>query len=448
MEQAPLEYSSLRKALDHATQVALDAGYLLLNYLEDPEQAQYKERADLEAERLIRARLCSAHPNWGFRAEEEPQLNIVFEDERPFWLVDPNDGTSAFLRGERGASVSIALIYQKRPILGVIFAYAAPNAKGDLFTWAEACDPLRRNGQIVSTKWTDKWEKSIHFVSNSADQISEAYQQVLALPGQGQAHYRIAPGIAYRLALCAAGEGETAISLASPRDFDFAAGHALLKGAGGELFDGDGNSIQYSHSHPTRLTCSFGGHSHWAQKLSQFNWNPVFLAKQELEQNKDLPFLRPQDMKLSRLEHQVDQIQGAWWGWHCGYLVQKHQLSNLDEEQLIDLALGNGGDIDLIQEARALINGECDWTQSISLKTFTDLWQSLQHKEKLDSLFQFTDSATGLIWGANLGRQQINHRLVSAFLAHRQGALSHWLLDGDRLAEQLLFLLKDTKKRH
>ena len=153
-------------------------------------------------------------------------------------------------------------------------------------------------------------------------------------------------------------------------------------------------------------------------------------------------------MNLSRLEQQVDQIQGAWWGWHCGHLVQKHQLSNLDEELLIDLALSNGGDVDLIQETRALINGEHDWTQSVSLRTFTDLWQSLQHKEKFNSLSKFTDASTGLIWGASLGRQQINHRLVSAFLAHRQGALSHWFLDGDRLAEQLLFLLKDTKNRY
>ena len=448
MEQILLDFSSLKRALDQATQVALDAGSLLLNYLEDPKLMQFRERADLEVERLIRAHLCTAFPEWGFRAEEEPKLNKTFNDERPFWLVDPNDGTSAFLRGERGASVSIALIFQRRPVLGVIFAYAAPNAKGDLFTWAESCDPLRRNGQVLNTRWVERWKDSIHLVSNSADQIAEAYKTVLIQPELDQAHYRIAPGIAYRLALCAAGEGETAVSLASPRDFDFAAGHALLKGAGGELFDENGQTISYCHSKPTRLARAFGGYSPLAQKLSHFDWSPVLLAKRQHKNNDDLPFLKPQEMKLSRSKQHVDQIQGAWWGWHYGHLLYKYKLSAQDSEQIFHLATTKGGDVNLVQETRLFINGQSNLDQSQYLKVFLDLFLNNQSGAQLGHVQKVIDAKTGALWGAELGRQQLNHRMVSAFLAYRQGVLNHWLVDGDRLAEQLLSLVNKIPNVH
>jgi fructose-1,6-bisphosphatase/inositol monophosphatase family enzyme len=66
------------------------------------------------------------------------------------WLVDPDDGTSAFEAGFRGASVSIALLRDGRPVLGVVFAYCAPDDAGDIFSWAEGAGPGQRNGRDVS----------------------------------------------------------------------------------------------------------------------------------------------------------------------------------------------------------------------------------------------------------------------------------------------------------
>ncbi|MGH9629375.1 MAG: inositol monophosphatase family protein, partial [Bryobacteraceae bacterium] len=65
------------------------------------------------------------------------------------WLVDPNDGTAAFEKGFRGAAVSIALLRDGRPVLGVVYAYSEPDHGGDLFTWAEGSGTLKRNGQSV-----------------------------------------------------------------------------------------------------------------------------------------------------------------------------------------------------------------------------------------------------------------------------------------------------------
>jgi hypothetical protein len=48
-----------------------------------------------------------------------------------------------------GASVSIALLRDGRPILGVVYAYCAQDDAGDMFAWAENSGPLKRNGSAI-----------------------------------------------------------------------------------------------------------------------------------------------------------------------------------------------------------------------------------------------------------------------------------------------------------
>ena len=86
-----------------------------------------KADVDVTVEVAIREAIFSRYPQMGFRAEEEPEFN------RPpaagctlTWLLDPHDGTTAASRGFRGASISLALIRDGLPVLGVVCAYAAP----------------------------------------------------------------------------------------------------------------------------------------------------------------------------------------------------------------------------------------------------------------------------------------------------------------------------------
>jgi fructose-1,6-bisphosphatase/inositol monophosphatase family enzyme len=104
-----------------------------------------KADADTEAERLVRGRLLQAFPGWGFLGEETGQVSARAGE--PLWLVDPNDGTRDYLKGRRGSAVSIALLVDRVPQLGVVLAFASPDDGGDLFAWAEGCGPLLRNGR-------------------------------------------------------------------------------------------------------------------------------------------------------------------------------------------------------------------------------------------------------------------------------------------------------------
>ena len=423
-------------------------GELLSTYLYEPALAKQREEADLKVEQLLRTKLTSYFPTWGFRAEEEPDQNTLAKDGETFWLVDPNDGTSSFLRGERGASVSIGLIAQGVPVLGVIFAYAAPNAQGDLFSWAEGCGPLRRNTHAVRPEWTDHWDKSTLFISNSADLVAEAYQQVLSTD-QGSARYRVAPGIAYRLALCAAGEGDLAISLASPRDFDFAAGHALLRGVGGDWFDERGESVRYHIERPQRLGYGFGGSALLVQEVLKLDWMPVFEAKRNQQV---VPFIKPEEVSLCDHAWILDRAQGMWWGWHIGHAKARED----EDHDALSILQADGGDLDLVVSLRRYLRVETrtqlDQAAKRSVQVFIDrMSHELQELKQgvpamsEDETAQASGDLFGMKWGGQLGRQRIPTKYMKALLSFRKGDMERWQPDGDRMIELLLAELKWEK---
>ena len=269
---------------------------------------------DTTAEELIRDRLRAAFPRDGIRAEEAPDADCAALDAHGcFWLIDPNDGTAAFLHGHRGASVSIARICDGVPVLGVVFAYAAPDDSGDMIAWAEGCGSVRRNGVPIGHPG---WPSSVRsgdvvLISNSAD--SRAFANATRL---APARYRPVPGIAYRLALAACGEGIAAISLFGARDFDYAAGHALLRGAGGVLVDERGRGVSYHPSKPTRVGFCFGGGRDVCAALIERDW--AGLLKATVDPPEPYAILRAEVADICHDAAMVGRAQGCWLGQLTG----------------------------------------------------------------------------------------------------------------------------------
>lgn len=191
---------------------------------------------DTVVEALLRDRLRTIHAcSW--RGEETGSIR---EDGTDVWVVDPQDGTTDFLAGRRGSAISVALLRDGRPVLGVVYAPLAPDDDGDLFAWAEG-ERLTRNDQPVVRPMGGQ-EPPV--VALNADAADYALHNHLALPGL---RIRALPSPAYRLALAAAGEVDAAISLTRGlAPWDVAGGHALLLGAGGVLVDRDGRSVSYA----------------------------------------------------------------------------------------------------------------------------------------------------------------------------------------------------------
>ena len=307
----------LQHALAVAVQSAKTAGAALRKEFHRPGGPRNEGGSapiDTEVEDLIRYAITEAFPRSGFRSEERPDAK-----RRPVspadgtWLIDPNDGTRAFLRGYRGASVSIALVREGIPVLGVVYAYAAPDDEGDLLAWAEGCGPLTRNGRpVLPPDWSDTLaDRHTVLVSNSADEQANAYAKAVA-----PARFRPMPGIAYRLALAAASEGIAAVSLGGPRDFDLAGGHALLRGVGGEVLDERGRPIRYSDDHMTRSGFCFGGARDVCEKLSRVDWQGVMQAPRAHPAPYDL--ILPSTERLTRDAPRLRRAQGCWLGQIAG----------------------------------------------------------------------------------------------------------------------------------
>lgn len=218
---------------------------------------------DIEIELDLRTALLAL---WPCRLIGE-ELGVVscpadasLEQQRTCWVVDPHDGTRDFLRGLGGSSVSVALLDAGHPVLGVVYAPMPPDRGPDLISWAKGAGPVRRNGvpvhhaaatclagqQLVSGNQV--------LMSTSAKQRPKASAALVA-----PAQFVPMTSIAYRLARVAAGDAVATLTLHGAQSWDIAAGHALLLGAGGELYDERGLPVRYDVSGEGEVGACFGG---------------------------------------------------------------------------------------------------------------------------------------------------------------------------------------------
>ena len=187
-------------------------------------------------------------------------------DGSPYcWLVDPHDGTRAWLEGHRGSAVSVALLRDGLPVLGVVCAPMSPDRGRDLIAWAEGLPHLLRNRAKVTVDLprTALQAGAIVFLHHRATMTPVASGAAVA-----PARFVSLPSIAYRLARVAAGDGVAAVSLNAPGGLDYAAGHALLRGAGGVLLDEDGQEVTYSPDGTSHVRRCFGGAPRAARELA------------------------------------------------------------------------------------------------------------------------------------------------------------------------------------
>jgi myo-inositol-1(or 4)-monophosphatase len=197
------------------------------------------------------------------------------------WVVDPNDGTSDFLRGHRGSALSVGLLHNAVPVLGVVYAPVTDGGP-DCISWAKGQGSLLRNGKAVRFRLDhlDLEPGTKVLVSMAARSKPELNTELCA-----PADFSPMPSIAYRLARVAVGDAIACASLVPVSAHDIAAGHALLIGAGGVILNEDGEPISYE-SETCLLRASlrcFGGASRACLKLVQRDWERLFYSGDPLQ---------------------------------------------------------------------------------------------------------------------------------------------------------------------
>ena len=259
---------------EHELNCALEAARSVGDRLREAFHGGFRVDIDQQIDQAIHERLTAAFPRYGYRSEELGLTTRPQDQGKHLWLVDPQDGTSAAKRGFRGAAVSVALLRNGVPVLGVVHAYCAPDDDADTFWWCAGLPNVFRNGRAIARIWP-KEPSGAHtaLVSQDADRNTDANAD-LAAPMR----YRTVPGIAYRLALVAGGEADVAVTLNQPVGWDMAGGHALLMGAGGDLYDANGQPITYDEAGSIKnssVSAFFGGHLALIEPLVRREWSRV-----------------------------------------------------------------------------------------------------------------------------------------------------------------------------
>ncbi|WP_455233655.1 inositol monophosphatase family protein [Geopseudomonas aromaticivorans] len=229
-----------------------------------PRGAGDKADIDVEVEILLREGLLRLQQGdfWG------EETGSALTGASHCWVVDPNDGTTDFLAGRPGSAISVGLLKDAAPVLGVVYAPVSPRGP-DCIAWELGMPGLLRNGQHICPDLDARQldANSVVFVSTAADQQQEMNAALCA-----PASFSPMPSIAYRLARVAAGDGIAGVSLYPVSPHDVVAGHALLKAAGGDLLDQDGRPIRYDDLDKPLCQSCFGGNLEASQRLAARPW--------------------------------------------------------------------------------------------------------------------------------------------------------------------------------
>jgi len=232
-----------------------EAGELALSFFRRSPHTELKadgsevSEADLAADACLKRSLIGERPDYGWLSEESEDDPSRLE-KRFVWVVDPIDGTRAFLRDKPEWAVSAALVDRNHPVLAAVFN----GATGEFFHASlghgaflndnpiRVNDPVELEGSRLAAApkiferdiWREPWPKLEAIWVNS---------------------------IAYRLALTASAQCDGTISMSGKNDWDLVAGDLLVQEAGGLVTTARGNPLVYNQLPPAQESIIAAGPS-------------------------------------------------------------------------------------------------------------------------------------------------------------------------------------------
>tara|TARA_B100000676_G_scaffold295919_1_gene335687 strand:+ start:2845 stop:3636 length:792 start_codon:yes stop_codon:yes gene_type:complete len=229
-------------AADHALlrEAVVEAGALALSYFRaKPEQwtkgkGDPVSEADLAVDALLKERLTGQRPDYGWLSEETED-NDTRLNQPVLWIIDPIDGTRAFLEERPEFTVAAALVADGRPVSGCVF-----NPATDEFFEATLCGGARRNGVTISVSDRDGFDGARLLAS--ARMIKRTIEAMNVKPES----YDAVNSVAYRMALVACGDYDATLSLGPKSDWDLAAADLIVEEAGGLATDRAGTGYRYN----------------------------------------------------------------------------------------------------------------------------------------------------------------------------------------------------------
>lgn len=239
---------------------ALKAGAVTLHYFKNEAQNASEKAdgspvtlADQEAEVLILDDLKKLVPEIPVIAEEAVSRGEVPEVGSRFFLVDPLDGTREFTGGSGEFTVNIGLVENAEPVFGIVYAPAL----GDLYVTlgkdevamakvANPADPgdvelAALDLKAISARGIPEEGLTVVASKSHGTSEGESYLEGLPIPVTGRRNI----GSSLKFCLVARGEADLYPRHGPTMEWDTAAGHAVLKAAGGLVTTVDGAPFSY-----------------------------------------------------------------------------------------------------------------------------------------------------------------------------------------------------------
>lgn len=236
--------------------VAKEAGELALDYFEranlevwDKSKNDPVTEADIAVNELVRDRLMTARPDYGWLSEETGVDDRTRAAKR-VWVVDPIDGTRAFMKDRPYWCVGLGVLEQGKPRAGVVYApvlretYAAYLGGGATlngkpiqvtdFESIEGCRMIASQGMLQHPSWAEPWpEMEVATPQPNATLI--------------------------RMCWVAAGKYDAALTLWRKSDWDLAAGTLLVEEAGGMATTHLGEPYVFNRGEPAQRSLLAAG---------------------------------------------------------------------------------------------------------------------------------------------------------------------------------------------
>ena len=228
--------------LKSAIDAAKEAGSIIMKYYKSKYEIRDKSyhnpvtTADHAADKYLRETLTKAYPEYGWLSEETVDTKSRLDKNRT-WVVDPLDGTKEFIEGVDHFVVSVALVEDGQPIVGVLYNPASD----ELFSAAKG-DGAFLDGERLHCSTEKEFKKMV--ILNSRSETRNGLWEPYASYFQEQ---RPIGSVAYKLGLTSAAKADIFASLRPKNEWDICAGHCILREAGGEMVNLEGKPLTYNN---------------------------------------------------------------------------------------------------------------------------------------------------------------------------------------------------------
>ena len=218
--------------------------------------------ADIAVNDLLEERLRSATPDYGWLSEESAD-DASRLGKRLTWIVDPIDGTRAYLAGREDWCVSVALVEKTAPVLAAVYAPATE----EFFFAARGQGATRNDTAVHATAGTDFVFPRMAGPKPLVQRLSPTADEITLYPRIGS--------LALRLCRVAQGHLDAAFAGGQSRDWDLAAANLIVQEADGKMTALSGDAIEYNRREVSHGVLVAAGRDRHARIVEHFRHRPL-----------------------------------------------------------------------------------------------------------------------------------------------------------------------------